>query len=816
MPSVGMRRSTRIFVPKSVVKDADMARVLRSGKRLGATEAEADKGKEDWIGILGNSGDDVAYCKNYEWKKLVPERDDIDDDTVLGFITGSKGLKGLKNRAASNKGLKDRVASKIDVAGEKAKDKGQWVIRYSRKRWRSRWRSLGSSGDVIDFNPRSKEDRMCGKKYFRKRRKVVVGSSLKKGVTALSRSRFVCKALVNVVVEQSCSSTSGFARFLVSVLNSIRSSLAVDLSMLAGFLCSQPIVEVFSRHGIHFLPDLSHKNSLNSILHCGTCLIFGSWQYIPSLSLEFSVAPLLFMRLHFGIWVRSLYLSRVLEEYLIGVGKQLHEGTACANSPPAITYDEDNSGGSPSASGNSLKGSALATGFVNSPVNTRNFQKKRSAIRSRRARHPSCMGLQGAVLVSNANSLFKFKVSDDEELSADWSKSSNGLGSLSTPTPNTKRRRIAQNSFCEKDLKSTLVELKQNVDSLSCDANILVTKSDRCYRIEGAKVGLECLGSEEWCLAVKVQDSTRYKYKALDLMKPSTTNRVTHAMIWTGENGWKLEVSDRRDWVIFKELYKECADRNSRAPSSTLPVPGVRDVESYEDFEFLPFVRPESYISMPDDVQIALTRKTANYDLDSGDEEWLEKLNKDISDGKLGACVSAEKLEEMVDEFEKAAYTCPDVVSDENKALSIFPEPNGSDIIAAVYQYWSTKRKQRRAPLLRAFQDLPTRKPPLAQDSVNRKKRSLKQQSSQSARTNQRISTPAVTVETEQETLKKIQEAKDSLKLSVEVAVQKRKRAQALMSNADLAAYWATMAVRIAESAELAELPDAPSSLILD
>ncbi|KAK9156692.1 hypothetical protein Scep_003266 [Stephania cephalantha] len=808
MPSVGMRRSTRIFVPKSVVKDADMARVLRSGKRLAATEANKGKaGGEDWIGILRNSGDDVAYCKNYGRKKIVPEHEDIDDDTVLGLITGSKGLK--------------KRASKIDMAGEKAKAKAKWgrVILYTRKRRRS----SSSSGDVINSNLKSRErvleDRMCGKKYFRKRRKVVAGSSLN-GVTALSRSRFVCKALVNVVVEQSCSSASKFARFLVSVLNSIRSSMGVDLSGLAAFLCSERIAGVFSRHGIHFLPDLHQNNSVNNSLPCGTCLIFGSRQFIPSLSMEFSVAPLLFMRLHFGIWVRSLYISHVLEEYLIGVGKERHEGTACVNSPPAITYDKDYSGVSPLASGNSLKRSAVATGFVNTLVNTRNFQKKRSAIRSRRARNPSSLGLHGAVLVSNANNLFKVKVTDDEELITDWSKSGNGLGSLSTPAPNSKRRRIAQNSPCEKDLKSTLVELKQNVDSLSCDANILVIESDRCYRIEGAKVGLEYLGSEEWCVAVKVHDSTRYKYKALDLMKPSTTNRVTHAMIWTGENGWKLEVSDRRDWVIFKELYKECADRNSRAPSSkTVHVPVVRELESYEDFEFVPFVRPESYISMPDDVQIALTRKTANYDLDSGDEEWLEKLNKDISDGKLGASnhVSAEKLEEMVDVFEKAAYTCPDVVSDENKALSIFPDQNGSGIIAAVYQYWSTKRKQRRAPLLRAFQDLPTRKPPLAPDSVNRKKRSSKPQSSQSAKTNQRNSTPAVTAETEKETLKKIQEAKDSLKQSVEVAVQKRKRAQTLMSNADLAAYWATMAVRIAESAELPESPDAASSsFILD
>lgn len=250
MPSVGMRRSTRVFVPKSVVKDADMARVLRSGKRL---SSESNKGKpgggnsEEWIRLLENSGDgaDVTYFKNFGWGKIVPEQDN--DDTGLDVRTATQEQR---NRA-----------SEIDMSGDRTHG-----IRYTRKRRRS-------SGDVFDSNSHSKErileDRMHGIRYLRKRRKKVAGSSLSEllgiegisevgsdncqELTAQSTSRLICRALLNVVVECSLSSTFRFARFLVSVLNFIRSS-RVNLSGLAALMCSEPIVGVFSRHGIHFLP----------------------------------------------------------------------------------------------------------------------------------------------------------------------------------------------------------------------------------------------------------------------------------------------------------------------------------------------------------------------------------------------------------------------------------------------------------------------------------------------------------------------------------------------------------------------------------
>lgn len=68
----------------------------------------------------------------------------------------------------------------------------------------------------------------------------------------------------------------------------------------------------------------------------------------------------------------------------------------------------------------------------------------------------------------------------------------------------------------------------------------------------------------------------------------------------------------------------------------------------------------------------------------------------------------------------------------------------------------------------------------------------------------------------EQNAALRLEEANASLKKSVESAILKRQRAQLLMNNADLAAYKATMAIRIAEAALVSDSPDSAAALILD
>ena len=68
----------------------------------------------------------------------------------------------------------------------------------------------------------------------------------------------------------------------------------------------------------------------------------------------------------------------------------------------------------------------------------------------------------------------------------------------------------------------------------------------------------------------------------------------------------------------------------------------------------------------------------------------------------------------------------------------------------------------------------------------------------------------------EKNSVLKVQEANASANRSVKFAILKRRRAQFLMENADLATYRALIALRIAEAARVAESSDATTSYFLD
>lgn len=69
--------------------------------------------------------------------------------------------------------------------------------------------------------------------------------------------------------------------------------------------------------------------------------------------------------------------------------------------------------------------------------------------------------------------------------------------------------------------------------------------------------------------------------------------------------------------------------------------------------------------------------------------------------------------------------------------------------------------------------------------------------------------------EQEQDAMRRVEEAKNSASVSVDLAVIKRKRAQELMEIADLATYKATMALKIAEAAQYEVSSDEFVSFIL-
>lgn len=62
----------------------------------------------------------------------------------------------------------------------------------------------------------------------------------------------------------------------------------------------------------------------------------------------------------------------------------------------------------------------------------------------------------------------------------------------------------------------------------------------------------------------------------------------------------------------------------------------------------------------------------------------------------------------------------------------------------------------------------------------------------------------------------RIEEAKASANASMEIAIQKRRRAQSLAENADLATYKAAMLIKIAGAAMAAESVEAGAKYFLD
>ena len=137
-----------------------------------------------------------------------------------------------------------------------------------------------------------------------------------------------------------------------------------------------------------------------------------------------------------------------------------------------------------------------------------------------------------------------------------------------------------------------------------------------------------------------------------------------------------------------------------------IPVPGVLEVLDYGNRNDIPFCRPNSYISTEyDEVSRALARRTANYDMDSEDELWLEKFNNEsFTQNELHQHVSENNFELMVDAFEKANYCSPEDFPDEKAAANLCLDLARSEVVVAVYNYWMKKRKQKRSALVRCFQ----------------------------------------------------------------------------------------------------------------
>ncbi|KAJ4720627.1 Enhancer of polycomb-like protein [Melia azedarach] len=777
MPSVGMRRTTRVF---GVVKGVDGARVLRSGRRLWPDAGDGKQRRsnygDDWyhpvIKKNGGNGPGGPKCKLNGWANVVKVKFKSEEEKDL------EELQVYENEKEVN------LCKKVKEVKEEMKGVDRMFgIVYSRKRKRNGDRKI----ELL-------EDKMYGIQFSRRQKR-------KKS------EKMVPFSVFGMGLESCCSvrSSGFFACLLASVLGYIkRARPRVELRELASFMLSQQISDVFASYGIRFLWDPPIDST-------AMCKIFGAVRFIPLFSLDFSAVPSCFMYIHCSMLFRLKCLPSLPVNNSVSVTEDYSSGEDVEYvfepkpKVPVVDITVNRVALHPSVRSSKL--AARNVQYRNS-LNARSIQKRRSSLRRRRARNPSLIGAQraGGSVVSELTSSRK-----------------SGIALSSASSKIKLRSSIRSNSAVSiKEATSSMDQLMRDSDLSCCCASILIVESDRCCRVEGADVTLEMSDSKEWHLVVKKDGQPRYTHKAQKIMRPSSCNRFTHAIIWSGDDNWKLEFPNRQDWLNFKDLYKECSERNAQVSvAKVIPIPGVLEVSGYQDSNSVPFYLPDSYISVNvDELSRALAKRTANYDMDSEDEEWLQKFNNEFfTENELHEHISEDNFELMVDAFEKAYFCSPDDFSNEEAAVNLCLDMGRREVVLAVYNYWMKKRKQKRSALLRVFQGRQAKKPPLIPKPALRKRRSFKRQASQSGRGKPPVLLPVVTQQDaleEQNAMLRVEEAKASAKRSLEAAVLKRQRAQLLMQNADLATYKATMAMRIAEAAQVGESADAAADHFLD
>ncbi|CAI0410747.1 unnamed protein product [Linum tenue] len=770
MPSGEIRRGTRVI---GMVKGANSVRVLRSGRRLfpGSGERQVRRVKEDEDKSLHHS------IKKYPHK--CKENGATNDDRLKRkaseSVVHSEAPRRVKRPRLAVKNVKKvkkgaQESDKVVVTGDQVAvvDKMFGIV-YTRKR---------KSGSIVKLE--SFDNKMFGIQFSRR-------LARKKGAGCVVD----VQTCVFVAVVQNSGSRA--ASLLTSIFRHINNG--VGLCELAGFLFSQPLNGTFASNGIRFLKDAPCASN-------GICKFFDSSNSVPTFDLDFSVIPSWFMQIHLN-WV--LRLSRVpsntsSEECDEMMSEDEEDQLFVSVKMPQVQLASESDVAENRPFLIPLFRPSRLTVKSTQPRNghySRGVRKSRSS-RRRRARNPSLLGVQpsnGLMVTSSVGSRKKTRRPLSSVVS--MYKLRNALpASCMTGGPKKVGLAVAGGNNC-------------TTGKAGCSADLLVIESDRCYRVKGVNIDMESSDSKESVLLVKKDDETKLSFLPQQYMRPSAVNRATHNVLWSGNVNWKLEFPSRQDWSNFKELYKECLNLNvSPAPTvvKAIPVPGVREVQGYESNRSGVFSRPDAYISVTtDEVARALAKHSANYDMDSEDEGWLKACSPEsVNAVRCSELLSEDTFELMIDVFEKASHCSSEEVIDEKAALSLAADLAGQEVAETVYSYWLKKRKQRRSALLRVFQKHQVKKPPVTAKLVLRKRRSFKRQGGQCGKGKQLGLLQAMAVEhdalEERNAMLKLEEANYSAKRSLELAIEKRRKAQLLMENASLLCYKATMALRIAEA----------------
>ncbi|KAE9619282.1 putative enhancer of polycomb protein [Lupinus albus] len=224
MPSVGMRRTTRVF---GVVKGGDSACVLRSGRRLwpesGDIRTRRGNEGEEW---LKKTEKHTSYPSNRGAVKPKQEKAMVDDanEDYVGGVTESVKQKRRRCLSKGNDDGRDRFFGMV----------------YSRRRKRASGSSSELSADAVG--------------------KVGSDSSKLYGLRFSHPRKDRCK--LAVVVKSSYRGSDLFSCLLFLVLRHVR-RFEVTLKDLSAFLLSEPISGVYASQGIQFLQVIGYAEFLS-------------------------------------------------------------------------------------------------------------------------------------------------------------------------------------------------------------------------------------------------------------------------------------------------------------------------------------------------------------------------------------------------------------------------------------------------------------------------------------------------------------------------------------------------------------------------
>jgi hypothetical protein len=255
MPSVGTRRSTRVFVPKSKsslrsdpLSQSPTAHI-RSVKANNNSRQEADVAGSDWLNLFSN------WARDANNSAVADES----DQATVGEAPSGHAMEEKEEKTPDIVYTRKRPRQKAESSGSKGQSKRYGSVYIRKGKYK---RPKLEVGDLrVGVGAIISEKKVFS--FAQELPNIVPYSSWdlarRVGVSEIDiTTRLKCTGVVlGVFVEIKCNRSSRiFLGFLLSVLGWIRSNSRAKIWKLISFLLKGPIGRVFSAHGVHFLPLL--------------------------------------------------------------------------------------------------------------------------------------------------------------------------------------------------------------------------------------------------------------------------------------------------------------------------------------------------------------------------------------------------------------------------------------------------------------------------------------------------------------------------------------------------------------------------------